>query len=285
MAEQIITLSNEHLEIKISTKGAELQSIKFGGKEKLWQGDSASWLGRAPLLFPICGGLKEDKYVYEGREYSLQKHGYARFSEFEIECVKDDKVVFLLCSDEESKKQYPFDYELRITYSLIGSELNVEYNIKNLSQRDMYFSIGAHEGYACPEGIEEYSIIFEEPENLESNVLNGNLLEYKTINVGKNATELPLKYEYFSVDALVFLNLKSKKVKLKNRINNEVITLEFNEHDYFLLWTKPGAKYICMEPWCGIQDFVDSDFDISKKRGIIKLSENEVCIKNHTITF
>ena len=285
MAEQIVTISNELLEVKISSMGAELKSIKSCGKEKLWQGDTSFWAGQAPILFPICGGLKDDKYFFEGKEYNLQKHGYARFAEFEIECLEKDMAVFLLYSNEESIKQFPFKYELRIIYSLNCSRLNVEYNIKNLSQKEMYFSVGAHEGYACPEGIEEYSIIFEETENLDSSVLNGNLLEYKTINVGKNTTELPLKYEYFSVDALVFLNLKSRMVKLQNRTNGEVVTLEFKDHDYFLLWTKPGAKYICMEPWSGIQDFVDSDFDITKKRGIIKLSANATCSKKHSITF
>lgn len=285
MAEQLVVLSNEYLEVKVSTKGAELQSIKYGGKEKLWQGDTSYWLGHAPILFPICGGLKEEKYTFEGKEYTLPKHGFVRFSEFEVECSEKEKAIFLLCSDKESKKHFPFDYELRITYSLSGSELNVKYDVKNLSHKEMYFSIGAHEGYACPEGIEAYSIIFDEVENLDSNVLNGELLEYNTVNVGKNTNELPLKYDYFLVDALVFLNLKSKMVKLKNRITNEVVTLEFKDHDYFLLWTKPGAKYICMEPWCGIQDFVDSDFDITKKRGVIKLLANEVCTKVHRIIF
>ncbi|MBR5155979.1 MAG: aldose 1-epimerase family protein [Clostridia bacterium] len=283
MAEQLV-ISNKHISVTLSTKGAEMQSINKGGKEILWDGNPEVWACHAPVLFPICGGLKDDKFVFEGKEYILQKHGYGRFEEFELEYSDPEKAVFLLRSNEESLKHFPFEYELRIIYTLDESKVNVEYNVKNLSKGDMYFSIGSHEGYACPEGIEEYSIMFDECEDLDSSILNGNLLEYKTINVGKNTHELPLKYEYFAVDALVFLNLKSRKVALKNRATGDMVEVDFNGADYLLLWTKPGANYICIEPWSGVPDFVDSDCDITHKKGITKLSANDTYVKKHSIS-
>lgn len=284
MAEQLI-LSNNRINATFSTKGAELISVLKDGKEKIWIGDPAVWACHAPLLFPICGGLKDDKYIYNGKEYTLQKHGYARFVEFEVESHSDNSIVFLHKFNKETLKNFPFEYELRVIYTLNGSEIKVGYNVKNLADSDMYFSVGGHEGYYCPEGIEEYSVIFDKPEILDSSILNGNLLEYNTINVGENTCELPLKYEFFAVDALVFLNLKSRKVSLKNRKTGEEVGLEFEGHDFFLLWTKPGAKYICMEPWCGCQDFVDSDYDFKNKKGIIKLSGREEKTKTHKIIF
>ncbi len=282
MAEQFI-LKNEKITATFSTKGAELLSLKKDGKEKIWIGDPNVWGAHAPLLFPICGGLKDDKFIYDNKEYTLQKHGYIRHLEFRLERQSDTQVVFLHCSDEETLKQFPFRYELRVIYTLEDSALRVDYNIKNTDDKCMYYSIGAHEGYYCPEGIEEYSVVFEQPEMLDSNILNGNLLEYQTVNVGVNTCELPLKYEYFAVDALVFLNLKSRKVSLVHRESNEKIELEFEGHDYFLLWTKPGANYICMEPWCGIQDFVDSNCIFENKPGILKLGINEEQTKTHRI--
>ena len=284
MAEQLI-LSNETIKATFSTKGAELISVIKDGKENIWIADPDVWACHAPLLFPICGGLKDDKYIYEGKEYTLLKHGYIRNLEFDVESKTDKEIVFLHRSNDETLSQYPFHYELRVIYTLEDSTLKIDYNVKNLDDTCMYYSIGAHEGYYCPEGIEEYSIIFDENEMLDSNILNGNLLEYKTINVGENTCELPLKYEYFAVDALVFLNLKSRKVSLKNRKTNNEIKLEFEGHDFFLLWTKPDAKYICLEPWCGCQDFVDSDYDLKNKKGIIKLSAKEEKTKTHSITF
>ena len=284
MAEQLI-LSNNRINATFSTKGAELISVLKDGKEKIWIGDPAVWGCHAPLLFPICGGLRDDKYVYNGKDYTLQKHGYARFVEFEVESHSDNSIVFLHKFNKETLKNFPFEYELRVIYTLNGSEIKVGYNVKNLADSDMYFSVGGHEGYYCPEGIEEYSVIFDKPEILDSSILNGNLLEYNTINVGENTCELPLKYEFFAVDALVFLNLKSRKVSLKNRKTGEEVGLEFEGHDFFLLWTKPGAKYICLEPWCGCQDFVDSDYDFKNKKGIIKLSGREEKSKTHKIVF
>ena len=284
MAEQLV-LSNNQIKATFSTRGAELISVVKYGQEKIWIGDPDVWSAHAPFLFPICGGLKDDKFIYEGKEYNLQKHGYIRFAEFEVESHSDNMLVFLHRWNDETLSQYPFHYELRVIYTLEGTELKVDYNVKNLDETDMYYSVGAHEGYYCPEGIEEYSIIFDKPEDLDSNILNGNLLEYSAINVGKNTYKLPLKYEYFAVDALVFLNLKSRKVSLINRKNGEEIGLEFEGHDFFLLWTKPGAKYICLEAWCGCQDFVDSDYDFKNKKGIIKLSAGEEKTKTHKIIF
>ena len=284
MAEQVI-LFNNYIKATISSVGAELISVKKNGKEKIWIGDPAVWSFHAPVLFPICGGLKDDKYTYDGKEYTLQKHGYIRFTDFEVESQSPEKAVFLHRFNAETLKQFPFEYELRVIYKLEGTALTVEYNVKNLADREMYFSVGAHEAYYCPEGIEAYSIIFDKPETLDSSILNGNLLEYKTVNVGENICGLPLKYEYFAVDALVFLNLKSKKVSLKNNNTGEITGLEFDGHNFFLLWTKPGANYICLEPWCGCPDFIDSDYDIKNKKGIIKLEGKEEISKIHRILF
>lgn len=280
-----LTIQNEYIRVTISTQGAEMKSILKDEKEMLWEGDPAVWSGQAPVLFPICGGLKDDKYIFEGKEYTLKKHGFARNSEFEVETQEPERAVFLLKTNAEHLIGYPFACEFRVIYSLDKTKINVEYNVKNLSGKDMYFSFGAHEAYACPEGIEDYSVIFEVPEELNSNILNGNLLEYETVHIGSKVKELPLKYEYFAVDALVFLNLKSRKATLKNRKTGQEITVTFDGADYFLLWTKPDGKYICLEPWCGIQDFVDSNYDITTKPGIQKLSPDSVYAWKHSILF
>lgn len=283
MSKEVI-ISNDKIRCVISTMGAEIQSIIKDGKEKIWEGNPEVWSGKSPVLFPICGGLKEDKYIYEGKEYTLPKHGFGRRSEFEIEEAEQNKATFLLCSSEETRKNYPFDFEFRITYTLSDTQIKVEYNVKNTGENDMYFSVGSHEAYACPEGIEEYSIVFEKKETLDSSVLNGNLLEYNTVCVGKNIKELPLKYDFFAIDALVFLDVKSRKVSLMHN-GEKVVDVCFDGADYLLLWTKPTGKYICIEPWCGVPDFEDSDYDITNKRGIIKVLPGKASKKTHTLTF
>lgn len=284
MSEKVI-ISNDILKVTINSFGAEMESVLKDGKEKIWDGNPEIWSGHSPVLFPICGGLKDNKFIFDGKEYILGKHGYARTSEFEIESVQSDRAVFKLSSNEETLKKYPFKYDFRITYSLEGSKIKVEYALSNKGEGDMYFSVGAHEAYACPEGIEEYSVIFDEEENLDAADLDGSLLKHTTTSWGKGIKELALKQEHFVPDALVFLDLKSRGVILKNRKTKEEIKVKFEGFDYFLIWTKPGAKYVCLEPWCGIPDFVDSTYDLTKKRGILKVMPNDTLKKEHTITF
>lgn len=280
-----IVIANDKLTVEISHLGAEIKSVKGENGEYMWDGNPNVWSGQAPILFPICGGLKDDKYIYDGKEYKLPKHGFARRSQFESVFAEKNKAVFSLKSNAETTKVYPFDFELLVTYELLENTLDVIYEVKNNGDGEMYFSVGSHEAYACPEGIEEYSVIFEKDEEFISNILNGNLLEYDTIKIAENGVELPLKYEYFAVDAQVFLNLKSRKATLKNNVTGKEITVAFDGSDYFLLWTKPDGKYMCLEAWCGIQDFVDSDYDIAHKRGIIRLDMGKNCVKKHSVTF
>ncbi len=282
----IITIKNDEITVEISTLGAELQSVKCGGEEYLWQGDPAVWSGRAPVLFPICGGLKDDKYTLNGKEYTLAKHGFGRKSEFFAETVEAGKAVFLLKATEETKKGYPFDFELRISYELEGKSIKVSYDVTNKSKEDMYFSIGAHEAYATPEGVEEYYLKFEKKERLTHNILNGPLLTEEYIVLADDTDELPLKAEYFDIDAITLLNLKSRRVSLCKKDETKKITVDFDGFDYMFVWTKPGKNsgYICLEPWCGIPDFEGSSYDITEKKGINKLESEKTFNRVHTIT-
>ena len=281
-----IYLSNEALKVTISTSGAEFKSIIKDGKELLWSGDPSVWPGQAPVLFPICGGLKNDKFIFKDKEYTQPRHGFARRSEFEVENVCDNKATFLLTSNEETLKNYPFNFEFRVTYKLDGSKISVEYDVRNTSDEVMYFSVGSHEAYSCPNGVEEYSVIFEKPEAINTDALYSHEgLMYKAQSPDEGISELKLKNEYFENDALVFTELNSRKVTLKNNSTGYSIEVAFPGKDYFLIWTKPGASYICLEPWCGIADTPDTDYDFTKKKGINPLNPGSQFVVEHTITF
>lgn len=280
-----ITISNEFLNVTINSLGAEVESVKKLGKEMLWEGNPDIWAGHSPILFPICGGLKDDKFIFEGIEYSLLKHGFAKRLEWEVESAEKEKAVFLLASSEETLKVYPFKFELRAIFTIEKTTLKVEYEVKNLSDTDMYYSIGAHEAYACPGGIENYTIEFEKQEDLKSLSLEGPLLEGSKFSVKEKTNELKLSKDLFTVDSLIFDDLNSRKVWLKNNITNEKIEIEFEDFGYMLLWTIPGAEYICIEPWCGIPDFADTTGDITKKEGILKIPAKEALVKVHSMLF
>ncbi len=279
----MITLKNEFLTASFNEVGAELKSLVFGGKEYIWEGRSEVWSGSAPILFPICGGLKDDKYTYKGKEYILKKHGYARFATFEIEDKTDSSVVFLHKSDEETRKSFPFDYELRVTYTLVDKTVKVGYSVKNLTGGNMYFSIGSHEAYYTPEGIEDYDVVFPQNETLNAYVIYGNLLSNQELPIIKDSNVLPLYDKYFTVDALVFKDLKSRTATLRNRKTGKAVQVDFPNADYFLLWHKPNSPYMCLEPWSGIPDIVGSSYDITEKEGIIALESGKEYNSVHTL--
>lgn len=277
-------LKNEFLSVNISDIGAEIKSIVYNDTEYIWEGRPEVWNGSCPLLFPICGGLKDDKYILGGKEYILEKHGFARKKTFTLEVCTDTTAVYLLCSDSDTKKCFPFDFELRVIYSLLGKTVKIDYSIKNLCDDIMYFNIGSHEGYYTPEGIEDYDIVFPQNETLQSNVLYGNLLSNNSQPIIKDSNILPLYDKYFVVDALVFTDIKSRSVTLRNRKTGRSVKVDFPDDKYFLLWHKHGAPYICLEPWNGIPDRVGSSYEISEKDGITKLEGKSEYKHTHSIT-
>ena len=269
----MITISNEFLTATFSEIGAELKSLRYNDKEHIWYGDPAYWTGSSPVLFPICSGLKDDEFIYEGKTYTMQKHGFARRAKFDVETVDGSTATFLLSSENCPQDNYPFKYEFRIIYTLVGKKINVEYNIRNLTDGDMYFSVGAHEAYNCPEGIENYEIIFDKKESLDAYQLVGPLLSYDTVNYGKDTDVLQLDHSLFSNDCLIFKNLNSRGATLRNKTTEEKIKVNFEGFDYLLIWTAPNAPFICIEPWCGITDPVDTNKQFAQKEGIEKIEK------------
>lgn len=281
----MVILDNGKLTVKISELGAEIRSVTLNGEERFWNGDPSFWSGVAPVLFPICGGLKNDKYTVDGKEYTLSKHGFARKSTFAVERQNKTSAVFLLTENEETLKQFPWEFDLRIKYTLAGEAIKVEYDVTNKSDSCMYAAIGSHEAYACPEGVEDYDIIFERKETLKSFILEGNSLSRQTETVLFESDTLPLYNKYFEVDALVFADVKSRFVSLRNRKTGKTCSLNFNGFDYLLIWTKPNAGYVCLEPWTCLPDFVDSDGDITLKTGMSAVLPKTQFKKEHTIYF
>lgn len=280
------SISNRLLTAVISDRGAELLSLKNAeGKEFIFR-DPSVWGFSAPVLFPICGGLRDDRFVFEEKSYSLRKHGFAQISDFIPETVSETSAVFLLQDTPETLLSYPFHFEFRVKYTLNEDSLLIEYITKNTGDREMYYSVGAHEAYLCPGGIEEYSLIFDKKEHLNAHYVRGNLVDYETRPVLEGEDTLPLRYEDYAVDALVFSRFRSEGVTLSAKDGSRMLRVDFPDFSHLLLWTtnKTNAPYICIEPWCGMPDMVDSDYDITKRPGILCLAPGEEKTVSHTVT-
>ena len=280
----MIKLHNKLMDVKVDKVGAELKSIVCGGREIMWQADPNVWGRTAPTLFPFCGGFKNGKYIYNEKEYECLKHGFAKISEFEVEKKSRKSVTFLLKSNEETLAQYPFEFELRVTYTLSHKSVIVEYDVRNKTDGDMYFSIGSHEGYACSGGVENYDIYFSRRESLQNCLVKEGCISQETEQITKFSKTLPIYEKYFAHDSLVFKNMVSRSLILRNRTNGERIKIEYPGKDYFVIWTIPGNEYICLEPWAGFPDTFDTTEKIEDRTGIIKLRKNGKKKFMHKIT-
>ena len=268
-----ITIQNQAIKAVIKTKGAELSSLKKEGKNYIWEINSEFWNKTSPILFPIVGALKNGEYFYEGNVYKLSRHGFARDFEFEVIENSENTVVFSLKSNEETLKVYPFHFELQLSYILEGNKLVVKYEIINRSSEKMYYSIGAHPAFNIDGDFEDFSLIFDDEKDLETYKLEQDLFSGKTEILKLNGNVLPLQYELFEEDALVFKNFATKSLTLAKN-NESVMKVSFPDFPYLGIWTKKDAPFICIEPWLGIADNANTSGKIEEKEGIQILENN-----------
>ena len=277
------TIENESLKVEISTKGAELQSIvhKQNGIEYLWSGDAKYWGKKSPVLFPIVGGLKDNTYSYGDKTYHLNRHGFARDMEFVVEEQSADTVSFVRVSNEETWAHYPFNFNFIVRYSLKGNRLNVTYNVKNKSHGQMYFSVGGHPAFKVPltndTVFEDYYLKFSDVESAERWPLSKDgLIETYTTPVLKNTDRLALSKPLFYEDALVFKHLRSNSISILSDKTTHGLKVKFDGFPYMGIWNAKDADFVCIEPWCGIADSVQTTGKLQEKEGIQLLEENEI---------
>lgn len=264
----IFKAENEFISIEVKKYGAELSSFKSKetGIEYLWQGNPDVWYGQSPILFPIVGQILDNKFRVNGQEYEMAKHGIARKRDFELKESGEGYLILTQKWNEETLKQYPYKYILDIEFRLNGKSLTVNHIVRNEDDKTIYFSIGAHPGFNCKIG--DY-LEFEENETLVCEKINPDSIldgiHYPTLNNEKIFT---ITADVFDKDAHVLSGMKSETLYLKSDFRKEVIKFNFGKAPYLGLWAKPGAEYVCIEPWYGINDSYDKKADISEKRAI-----------------
>lgn len=265
-------IENEYLTCEINDMGAELHSLKSkeNGKEYIWQGLPEIWYGQAPILFPVIGQLNGDKFTYNGKQYNMPKHGLARKLLFNVKECSGNKAIFSLESTPETLEKYPWEFELTATFELEGKALKNTLTVYNKSGKKMYFSIGAHPAFNCKVGD---IIEFEQAETIcTERIDKTNMLIDEKFPCLNNEKEIVITKEIFEPDALILSGMKSEKLRIKGE--NE-IEFTFGNCPVLGIWAKPGAPYVCIEPWHGINDNPIPWNDISEKREIRSLEADE----------
>lgn len=270
-------IENEFLKVSVKSYGCEISSIKSKETEfeYLWQGDEKIWAGQSPILFPIIGRLIDDKYTLDGVEYEMPKHGFARRSEWKFLESNKNSMKFVLSENEDTLKIYPYCFDLVVTYTIDGRTLKVSHDVVNKSDKTMYFSLGAHPAFNCAIGDK---LVFDEKETLSSEKidLEKSLRLPDKYPVLENETDIVITKDVFNEDALILSGVKSEYVTLRSDRHERTVRFNLGNAPYLGIWAKPGAPYVCIEPWYGVNDSQVKKADFSQKDAINAIQPNEV---------
>lgn len=285
-------IENKKLIIETTNKGAELINIysKTENKGLLWSGDSKFWGRHSPILFPIVGRLKDNETIIDSKLYNMNQHGFARDMEFNLIDKSINSITYILKSNSKTKSFYPYDFELTVNYTLIDTTINIDWKVFNKSNKDMYFSIGAHPAFNIPfydnESINDYFLKFECSKDINNYTLEGPFVSKKS--EVKSIDILNLTPELFKNDALIYDNIN--KISIYSKNNTSSIDIKFESFPFVGIWSpyykesNSIAPFLCIEPWYGIADSIDSTKIFKDKLGINKLPNKETFIASYSIT-
>lgn len=271
---------------KTSSAGGELISY-INGIEYMWNGDPKYWRGHSPILFPTVGALKNREIEINGKKYNMKKHGFARDCEFELIKKANDRVVYSLKSNEQTRTIYPFDFELQITHTVYSQGFKTEFQVINKDSNEIIFGIGGHPGFNCPlfenTEFDEYSVIFEKEEagpfyRMRPDKFDGTIYPEDRVRELEGTKEIKLEYSLFDEDVLILDNFKSNSLKLLNKKNNKGFELKIYGFNSIGLWSPPlkKAPFICIEPWTVTPDFIDSTGRFEDKPKLTRLMPDGV---------
>ena len=281
-------IENEILKVAVADHGAELSSVydKENTFERIWDANPAIWNRHAPILFPFVGKVKDGVYRIGDKEFEMKtQHGFARDMEFVCVEEKGDSVTHRLTSTEETLKKYPYDFELSVTHRLDAENprmLHVDWKVKNNSDEEMVYSIGAHPGFALP--IDDYrereNYYLEFPGKEALTYISASLTSGLALPDEKKA--LPLKngfVKYFDdiYATFIFDEQDIDVVRIARPDKTPYVTVNCKGFPLLGIWTNPtGGNYICLEPWFGRADDEGFTGTIDEKIGVRKLAAGKV---------
>lgn len=281
-----------------TSAGGELLSFKLEGIEKIHQGEEARddngkvyWKRHAPVLFPIVGKLKRNQTIINGRTYEILQHGFARDMEFEPVTKLDNFHSYVLKSNKYTMARYPFDFELYNTYRQEENKLIFIYKVINTGNSNMPIGLGSHPAFKIDQDDLKrgnYYLEFAEEETRAHflYLIDGLVGTEYAKNILEGNRRISLNEHTFDNDAIIVKGIQNKKISLKNsRTRKTVLTMDFNGWPYLGIWSKPGAPFICLEPWMSTADRINSTNVFAKKPDMITLTPGEEFEKKFSVEF
>ena len=294
---EIISISSNSLTASIDTMGAQLMSLRKGESEYLWQGDSNWWPRRAPILFPIVGVLKDGKAESAEGTISLARHGLARLNQFEIVEQSASSVTLQLKSTEKTRMAYPYDFELKLIFSVADDTLTQTYEVTNPANVVLPFTLGAHPAFNIPipdvetTSLDQYHLLFTRSwTSYGPSITNDGLCDYSTPQkLIVDSDTLDLSWKLIDREKTITLeDVPDRRITLAPNAEASSkahgIQMDFEGFDYLGIWSAaPGCPFVALEPWCGIADTVDTDGIFEHKPGIICLDPEQSIAKTLSI--
>ena len=285
------TIQTERLRVEVSSIGAELQSIiNAEGKELLWQGNPRYWNRRSPLLFPFPGKSWNDTITIEGIGYPMPKHGFVSDMEFQVTDQQETMLEFLLTDTPETLKAYPYHFELRVLYTIVGSSLNVTWRVKNTNDQFMYFMIGAHPAFNLPQydendKIHGYLYTADAPSFTSNVVLPDGYCHPETNTVMLHDGLLPITSHTFACDTILDQTGQFRKITLINKHRNPVLRMCFNA-PVIAMWAPcdGNCPFVCIEPWNGICDSFEKPVELKDRNLVNSITPRGEWTNTYTIT-
>lgn len=278
---EFVTITSGDMTARINPFGAELWSLTDRqGRQFMTDADPAFWTGHAPLLFPIVGALNGDRYRLDGREYALPKHGFARHSRFEVAESAGNHARFVLRDSDETRAVYPFAFELEMAFRLSGATLEMRATVRNRGAEPMPFSIGFHPAFAWPlpgdAAKADHAIAFAEPEPQPIRRIDPRtgLMLAQPVPTPVVGHCLALDASLFEADAVIWDDLHSRSLTFGTPGASQ-LAVAFPDMAMLGIWQKPGAPYLCIEPWQGHADPAGFTGDFRDKPGMVQLAPGE----------
>ncbi|PWF42722.1 aldose 1-epimerase family protein [Massilia glaciei] len=271
------TFTNGALRCTVALRGAQLLSLSDGRTcdEFIWQRDPDVWADSAPILFPVIGRLKDGAYIHRGQRYAMQIHGFARDLDFELLNKDAHGVTLQLRESAATLAQYPFSFFLRVHFALDAHSLHVSYEVANSGDEVLPFSLGSHPGFripSSPRGLDDWSLVFSEQERASCHRLDQGLLARmpSAFPIGRDR-RIALSPTLFDDDALIFKKVRSRHVRLVHRSGRVRLSMALGSAPDLGIWARPGANYVCIEPWFGYDDDSAVSGELTAKPGIVLL--------------
>lgn len=275
-----VSIQTEKIKAVIDSFGAELCSVARDGTEYLWQADPAVWKRHAPILFPFICNTASKKYTVNGKEYSLSNHGFARDSEFEVLYANGDEAGFRLKASEETKKIYPYDFELYVKYAVSGNRLGVSYIVKNTGDKTLHYFIGGHPAFNVPD-FDGYFVQYEKSENITRG---------ETV-IADNTDKVDLSHELFADDVFMKDAPNSSWVALVSKTEGTKVKLKFDNEGCIAVWSSyfedktltEKAKFVCLEPWSSVPVYCDETEELTEMSNAMRLKSGDSYTFSYTI--